>query len=96
MGKTFGLLGWRWMYFVCQLKKKKKTHNLKVENDVFCGLTGDVSLGDSLSDTSEGLFWRDKEGGRYQDIQVFLQKIKIKNLKKPQTKNWAVWTSKDY
>ena len=42
----------------CRLKKK---HNLKVENYVlFGGHTEDVSPGDSLSDSSEGLFWTGK------------------------------------
>lgn len=50
---------------MCQLKKKT-THNLKVENEVFCGLTEDLSLGNSLSkiplkDCSEEM--RKEEGG---------------------------------
>ena len=43
----------------------KKIHNLKVENYVlFGGLPEDLSTGDSLSDTSERLLQRDKEGAR--------------------------------
>ena len=38
------------------LLTEKKMHNLKVENYVlFSGLVEDVSPGDSLSDSSEGL-----------------------------------------
>ena len=40
-------------------------HNLKVENYVlFCGLAEDLSPGDSLSDSSEGLLLRGKGGTR--------------------------------
>lgn len=41
----------------------KKMHNLEVENYVlFSALAEDLSPGDSLSDISDGLFWRGKEG----------------------------------
>ena len=47
------------------LLTEKKRHNLKVENYVlFGGLPEDLSTGDSLSDTSERLLQRDKEGAR--------------------------------
>ena len=40
-------------------------HNLKVENYVlFGGRTEDLSLEDSLSDSSEGLLWRGMGGAR--------------------------------
>ena len=43
----------------------KKVCNLKVENYVlFSGHTEDLSLGDSLSSSSEGLFRRGKGGAR--------------------------------
>ena len=40
----------------CGLEKKKKKHSLKAENFVLFGrLAEEVSLGSSLSDSSEGL-----------------------------------------
>ena len=43
----------------------EKMHNLKVENYVlFRGHTKDLSPGDGLSDSSEGLFQRGKGGAR--------------------------------
>ena len=50
--------------------KKKKMHNLKVENYVLFGrMTKDQSPGDSLSDRSEGLFQRENgEARRYRSF----------------------------
>ena len=47
------------------LSTEKKMHNLKVENYIlFSGHTEDLSLGHSLSDSSEGLFQWGKGGAR--------------------------------
>ena len=44
----------------------KKIHSLNVKSYVLFGnLTEDYSLGDSLSDSSEELFQRDKRGASY-------------------------------
>ena len=64
-----------WKPYICWLKKM---HNLKTENYVlFCRQTEDLSLGDSLSDGSDGLLQRDKGGAK---IYEFL-KNKSKNKK---------------
>ena len=58
-------------------------HNLKFENYVlFAELAEDLSLGDSLSESSEGQFWRGKGGARIH--MSFCNK------------NLVVRTSKDY
>ena len=65
------------------MTEKKKLHNLKVENYVlFGGLAEDLSPGDSLSDSSEGLLQRGKVG--------------VKIYRGFCNKNQVVGTSKDY
>ena len=50
---------------VCAVLKKKKMHNLNVENYVlFCGQTKDLGLGESLLGSSKGLFQKGKGGVR--------------------------------
>ena len=44
---------------------KKKMYHLKVENYIlFRGLAENLSLGGSLSDSSQGLLWRSEGGAR--------------------------------
>ena len=44
---------------------EEKLYNLQVENYVlFSGHTEDLGIGDKLSGSSKGLFWRDKGGAR--------------------------------
>ena len=61
-------------------------HNLKVENYVlFDRLSEDLLLGDSLSDSSEGLF--QSSNGGYRIYRSFWEKIKKKNKK---TGSWNI------
>ena len=69
----------------------KKMRNEKVENyALFGGLAEDLSPGDSLSDSSEGLFRRGKGGARI--YRSFCKKTKTNRLTKQ--KNPGSWNMK--
>ena len=58
------------------LSTEKKMHNLKVENyALFGGHTEDLNPGDSLSDSSEGLFQRGKSRAR--TYRCFCKKAQV-------------------
>ena len=70
---------------------EKKMHNLKVENYVlFSGHTEDWGQEDSLSDSSEGLFWRCNGGAR---IGLFAEHLGSQSVKRLQLidKGWDGW-----
>ena len=83
-------------------KKKKVVANCQLKNNVqsksweLCfiwAISEDLSLGYHLSDSSEGLFRRGKEGARI--YRTFCKKKK-KKKKKKRKKGTGSWTSKDY
>ena len=69
--------------YLCQLKKKKRKHNLKVENYILLAdKTEDLSPGRSLSDSSEGLLWRSKRGTRIHREEFWPQRPGSRNIKR--------------